>query len=75
MVFSKTKLRFKYNQFSIKDEDTYKTAFKTKYNIVSIVVSFGLTKTPNTFTTIINNVFNKYMDNFGYVILDDILTW
>ena len=75
-IFLKIDLIFGYHQVRIKDEDIEKTNFGTRYGHYElIVVPFGLTITPATFMCLINNVFNKYLDKFVLVLIDDILIY
>ena len=40
-----------------------------------VVVPFGLTNAPTTFMGLMNNIFNRYLDKFFLVFLDDILIY
>ena len=40
-----------------------------------VVVPFGLSNAPVTFMFLMNNVFNKYLDRFVLLYLDDILVY
>ena len=76
MIFSKIYLRYGYHQFKIKDEDVFKTAFKTRYRHYEFVVMpFGLTNTPTSFMCLMNNVLTNYLDKFVVVLIDDILIY
>ena len=73
-IFSKIDLRSRYQQVRIKDEDIFKTTFRTWYMHYEIVVmSFGLTNAPTNFMCLMNSVLSKYLDKFIVVFIDDIL--
>ena len=58
----------------IKDEYIHKTTFGTRYGHYEfVVVPFGLTNALATFMCLMNSVFNKYLDKFVLVFLDEIL--
>ena len=75
-IFSKIDMRFGYHQVWIKDEDIYKTSFKTRYEHYEfVVVPFSLTNAPTTFMWLMNNVLNKFLEIFVLVFIDDILVY
>ena len=75
-IFSKIDSRFEYHQVRIKDEDIFKTAFRTRYEHYEFVImSFWLTNTPTCFMCLMNNVLSNYLDNFIVVSIDDILIY
>ena len=69
-------LRFGYHEVRIRYEDIRKTAFHTRYGHYKFVVmSFGFTNAPTNFMCMMNNIFNKYLDKFVLVFIDDILVY
>ena len=46
-----------YHQLRVKDEDVYKTAFKTQYGLFEFsVMPFGLSSAPSSFQRLMNHV-------------------
>jgi hypothetical protein len=74
-MFSNIDLRLGY-QVRIKEEDTNKTTFRTRYGHYEfVVVPFGLKNTPATFMCLMNGVLRVLLDKFVIVFLYDILIY
>ncbi|GBG66568.1 hypothetical protein CBR_g64840 [Chara braunii] len=74
--FSKLDLKSRYHQLEIRQEDRYKTAFKTRYGHFEwLVMPFGLTNAPATFQAAMTTEFRHMLDRFVLIYLDDILVY
>ena len=76
-VFTKLDLRWGYNNVRIKEGDEWKAAFSTFEGLYEpLVMFFGLTNSPATFQTMMNEIFKDMIDE-GMVIIyiDDILIY
>src|ERR1700753_930860 len=73
--FSKLDVRWGYNNVRIKEGDEWKAAFRTNRGLFDpLVMFFGLTNSPATFQTMMNDLFKDLIDEGCVVIyMDDIL--
>eukprot|EP00253_Pinus_taeda_P014310 PITA_14310 len=66
----------KLNKVNIKEEDSYKTTFRTRdEHYEFVVVPFGLTNALATFICLMKIVMCPYLDEFLIVFVDDILVY
>jgi hypothetical protein len=76
MCVLKINLRSGYHQLKIRECDTPKTTFVSRYGLYEYtVISFGLTNAPTYFMYLMNKVFMEYLDKFVVVFIDDILVY
>ena len=73
--FTKLDICWGFNNIHIKPGDKWKTAFQTNWGLFEpLVMFFGMTNSPATFQTMMNNIFqNLIAKGIVVVYLDDIL--
>ena len=73
--FTKLDVRWGYNNVRIREGDEWKAAFRTNRGLYEpLVMMFGLTNSPATFQTMMNDIFRELIDQGVVVVyLDDIL--
>ncbi|KAF4609745.1 hypothetical protein D9613_011971 [Agrocybe pediades] len=73
--FTKLDVRWGFNNVRIKQGDEWKAAFRTNRGLFEpLVMFFGLTNSPATFQTMMNDIFIELIDgNMVIVYMDDIL--
>ncbi len=75
-MFSRIDLCSGYYQFQIAKGDEEKTACRINYGSYKfLVMAFGLTNSPATFCTLMNEIFWEWLDDFVVVYMDDILVY
>ena len=75
--FTKLDVRWGYNNVRMKEGDEWKAAFRTNRGLFEpLVMFFGLTNSPATFQTMMNDLFKEVIDD-GHVVIymDDILVF
>jgi hypothetical protein len=73
--FTKLDVRWGYNNVRMREGDEWKAAFRTNRGLYEpLVMFFGLTNSPATFQTMMNDIFKELIDEgFVSVYMDDIL--
>ena len=76
-IFSKMDIRWGYNNIRIKEGDEWKAAFRTNRGLFKpLVMFFGLTNSPTTFQTMMNDVFREEIaEGWVVIYMDNILVF
>jgi hypothetical protein len=73
-IFTKLDLKLGYNLVHVKEEDVWKTAFKTKWGLFeTLVMPFSLTNAPTAFQHFMNDIFRDILGVYMVIYLDNIL--
>jgi len=73
--FSKIDLTSGYHHILIAETDVCKTAFRTRYgHFEFVMMPFGLSNAPAAFMSLMNNMFEEFLDEFMIIFIDDILS-
>jgi hypothetical protein len=74
--FTKLDLKSGYHQVHVKEEDTWKIAFKPRQGLYEwLVIPFGLCNALATFVCLMNDIVCPYSNLFVIVYLDEILVY
>ena len=75
--FTKLDVQWGYNNVWIREGDEWKATFRTNRGLFeSLVMFFGLTNSPATFQTMMNDIFQDLiMEGLVCIYLDDILIY
>lgn len=74
--FSRIDLLQGFCQVRVNEPNIHKTAFRTRYGSYEwMVMPMGMCNSPSTFQSLMNSVFQDYLDDFIIVYLDDVLIY